>query len=131
LGASVSLTPVADTTLIEFLPANNLGGGTELLGGTSENLTRHRPLIKFDVAGSLPPGARVTGAQFVIEVTKVPKNGFAFADYGLHRMLKDWGEGDKLSPTNCTSCDGWVACSTKRVGHAFASQSRRSAPRPE
>jgi hypothetical protein len=111
-GASVWLTPIADTSLIEFLPANNLGGGTELLGGTSENLTRHRPLIKFDVAGNLPPGARITGAQFAIDVTKVPQNGFAFADYGLHRMLKPWGEGSQVSPTNCTSCAGWGSPAT-------------------
>jgi len=104
--ASVSLIPIADTSLLEFFPSNNIGGAIELIAGTSENLTRHRPLIKFDVAGNLPAGARVTSAQFVVEVTKVPQNGFAFAEYGLHRMLKNWGEGDKVSSTNCMSCAG-------------------------
>jgi hypothetical protein len=110
--ASVTLHPVADTSLIEFLPGNNLGGGPELIAGTGENLARHRPLIRFDVAGNLPAGARVTSAQFIVDVTKVPQNGFAFADYGLHRMLKPWGEGNQVSPTNCTSCAGWGAPAT-------------------
>jgi hypothetical protein len=108
---AVSIIPVADTSLLEFFPSNNIGGAIELIAGTGENLTRHRPLIKFDVAGQLPTGARVTAAQLVLEVTKVPQNGFAFAEYGLHRMLKDWGEGNKVSSTNCMSCagSGWPA----------------------
>jgi hypothetical protein len=44
----------------------------------------------------------------------------------LHRALKSWGEGDKFSPTNCTSCAGQGAIATTNEAtwyfrHAFTS----------
>jgi len=47
--------PVADTTLFEHEPGNNLGAETTLAAGTTAGISgapaRSRALIKFDVAG--------------------------------------------------------------------------------
>ena len=92
------LTAVADTTLIETEPSNNLGGALIVNAGTTQNFTRNRGLFRFDFAGQIPAGSRITKVDFVVEITGEPKDGFASSSFGLHRVLKPWGEGDKSSP---------------------------------
>jgi len=94
----VILTSVADTTLIETEPGNNLGGAAIVDSGTTQNFTRNRGLFRFDFTGQIPPGSRITKADFVVEVTGQPKEGQNASSFGLHRVLKPWGEGDKTSP---------------------------------
>ena len=94
---SALLISIADTTLIEAVPDNNLGGGLAVNTGTTQNFTRNRGLFFFDVTG-IPLGSRVTNVDFVVEVTGQFKDGFASSSFGLHRVLKSWGEGNKLSP---------------------------------
>src|SRR5438094_242084 len=98
LAESIVLTPVADTTLIETAPDNNLGGALIVNAGTTQNYTRNRGLFRFEVAGLIPRGSRITKVDFVLEVTGEPKDGFSPSSFGLHRVLKPWGEGDKRSP---------------------------------
>ena len=95
---SVTLTSVADTTLIETEPGNNLGGAVIVNSGTTQNFTRNRGLFRFDFTGQIPPGSRITKADFVVEVTGQPKEEQNASSFGLHRVLKPWGEGDKTSP---------------------------------
>ncbi len=95
---SVTLTSVADTTLIETEPGNNLGGAAIVDSGTTQNFTRNRGLFRFDFTGQIPPGSRITKADFVVEVTGQPKEEQNASSFGLHRVLKPWGEGDKTSP---------------------------------
>jgi hypothetical protein len=95
---SVSLTSAADTTLIETEPGNNLGGAVIVNSGTTQNFTRNRGLFRFDFTGRIPPGSRITKADFVVEVTGQPKEEQRSSSFGLHRVLKPWGEGDKTSP---------------------------------
>ena len=92
LADSVTLRPVADTTLIETAPNNNLGGQTFANSGTTQNFTKNRALFRFDVS-SIPTGAQVESVSMVLEVTRQPVDGYAPADFGLHRMLVSWGEG--------------------------------------
>lgn len=89
---SVTLRPVADTTLIETAPNNNLGGQPFANSGTTQNFTKNRALFRFDVS-SIPVGAQVSSASLAFEVTRQPVDGFASADFGLHRMFVSWGEG--------------------------------------
>lgn len=103
LADSVTLAPVADTTLLESAPDNNMGGWTHVAAGTTgsqADRTRNRGLFRFDVAGAVPRGARITNAMLTLTVTRVPgtAGGGSRVDsiFGLHRMLKSWGEGDKL-----------------------------------
>ena len=53
-----------------------------------------RALVKFAVATVLPTGARITSAS--LELTVVRASGLVEpATFELHRLLADWGEGDK------------------------------------
>ena len=96
LADSVTLRPVADTTLIETAPNNNLGGQSFANSGTTQNFTKNRALFRFDVS-AIPTGAQVDSVSVVFEVTKQPVDGYASADFGLHRMLVSWGEGTKTA----------------------------------
>jgi hypothetical protein len=96
-GQSISLQPVADTTLIETAPNNNLGGAGFANSGTTQNFTRNRALFRFDVAGTLPPGSTISGVDLFLEVTRQPIDGYAPSEFTLNRMLVSWGEGVKVS----------------------------------
>ncbi|PHX95521.1 MAG: hypothetical protein CK546_02065 [Pedosphaera sp.] len=89
---SVTLRPIADTTLIETAPNNNLGAQPFANSGTTQNFTKNRALFRFDVSG-IPTGAQVDSVSIAFEVTRQPVDGYAPADFGLHRMLVSWGEG--------------------------------------
>src|SRR5262249_21659595 len=60
----VTLSPVADTTLFEHDPNNNLGANSTLVIGTTAGVSgpasRSRALMKFDVAGTIPTNATIT-----------------------------------------------------------------------
>lgn len=93
---TVTLRPVADTTLIETAPNNNLGGQPFANSGTTQNFTKNRALFRFDVS-SIPTGSLVESVSLVLEVTRQPVDGYAPADFGLHRMLVSWGEGTQTA----------------------------------
>ena len=93
----VALVPVADTTLIEEAPMNNSGGVPFVNAGTTQNFTRNRGLFRFDLRSGIPAGASVTSAEFIVEVVGKPKDGFAPSPFGLHRLLKPWGEGTQVA----------------------------------
>jgi hypothetical protein len=90
--SSVSLIPVADTTLFQFAPTNNLGGTVNLLGGTTMNGARNRPLIRFDVS-AIPAGSTIHSATLTL--TDTSGGSFQPSTFELHRLLVDWGEGGK------------------------------------
>lgn len=109
LGAPTTLTPVADTMLSENWPSNNQGGLTFANSGTTQNFTKNRALYRFDIAGAIPSHSKITSATLVLEVTKQPADGYNFADFGLHRMLQDWGEGNKITRPNGRDGEGSLA----------------------
>lgn len=95
--SSVVLKPIADTTLFELDPNNNLGGYTDFASGTIANsANKSRGLMKFDVAGMVPAGAIISSASLGVKVTKIP-GGSVSSTYDLRRVLVDWGEGTKSS----------------------------------
>jgi len=70
----VSLAPVADTSLFEYSPDNNIGGAPFVTAGvTGENAgnSKSRGLLKFDLAPAIPAGARINAARLVLQVTKI------------------------------------------------------------
>ncbi|HKQ40423.1 MAG TPA: hypothetical protein VJ063_20295, partial [Verrucomicrobiae bacterium] len=71
-GEIVPLTPSADTTLFQSFPDNNLGGITSLAVGTTAHGLVSRALIKFDVAGRIPPDAIVTSARLRTTIARAP-----------------------------------------------------------
>jgi hypothetical protein len=105
---TVSLGSVSDTALFENKPDFNLGG-TTLLAGTNQQLSRSRGLFRFDVS-SLPAGAVVTGVQVQLYCTRQPDpdqhGGPVASDFSLYRMLVDWGEGAGSANTGSVAMAG-------------------------
>jgi hypothetical protein len=89
------LTPIADTTLLEVFPTNNFGGNEYFNSGTTQNYTTNRGLMKFDIAGSIPSGATITYVSLTLEVVWSPVDGDTPSNFSLHRLRRDWGEGNK------------------------------------
>lgn len=85
-----NLPPVADTTLFEDAPDNNLGATATLIAGTTATGFRNRALVKFDLAG-IPANATITSAALTLNVVKAGSGPGSTFD--LHFMLQDWGEG--------------------------------------
>jgi len=115
LGDSTNLAPIADTTLSENYPSNNFGGMAFFNSGTTQNLTRNRGLFKFEVAGNLPAGSRIKSANLVLTVTKLPADGYTFSDFGLHRLLRDWGEGNKVTPPSIPNAGNGAPATTNEA----------------
>jgi len=94
---TISLAPVRDNTIFsdstaitdlsngsgDFLFAGNTAAGT--------NFTR-RALLSFDLSG-IPPDALVSDVSLRIRATREAPGRTEDANYYLHRMLSDWGEG--------------------------------------
>ena len=93
----VSLAPVADTSLFEYSPDNNIGGAPFVTAGVTGDFagnSKSRGLLKFDLAPAIPAGARINAARLVLQVTKINTSGTS-PTYELRRVLKGWGEGNK------------------------------------
>lgn len=98
-GEEVTIHPVADTCLFEWTADYNFGAQEDLpaggLGGAAGSLRLARSLFKFDVAAAIPAGATITAAEMTLHVTMAPESGARSSEFALHRVLVDWGEGDK------------------------------------
>src|SRR5206468_7016882 len=115
LADSVTLHPVADTTLFETSPNNNLGAHTDFIAGTTAGSAgqpfRNRALLKFDIGGQIPTGATITSASLTLSVVKTPSVP-ANSTFGLHRLLVSWGEGNKTSSLGLQATTGeatWIS----------------------
>jgi hypothetical protein len=97
--ATTNLIPVADTMIMEVAPSNNAGGLAWLTAGGNHYGVPSRGLLKFDLAGSIAAGSRITAASLDLWVTQVPGDGYAVGYFGLHRLLRGWGEGTN-NPAN-------------------------------
>jgi hypothetical protein len=95
-GDSVTLNPAADTFIAESWPDKNFGAMLFLNGGTTQNYTTNRGLMRFNLA-SIPPGSKIFSATLETEVVGQPDEPWSSANFGLHRLLRDWGEGDNFA----------------------------------
>ncbi len=93
---TISIQPVADTTLIEFAPDNNLGGGDFFNAGTAGNGFRNRALMLFDPTELIPAGAVITSAQLSLLVVRQPNTGLQNSTFSLRRLLQSWSEGAQV-----------------------------------
>jgi len=92
-GAMTNLITVADTTLFEVSPNNNLGRSTLAVGSvaaTGQGL-RGRGLLRFDVSG-IPTNAVIDSAALTFTVLQTPF-GAVPSSFRVHRFLKPWNEG--------------------------------------
>lgn len=94
--ATATFTPSADTTLIETAPNNNNGAQTFFNSGTTQNNTRTRGLVEFDLS-AIPANSVVISVDVVFNVVKQPADGYAASTFDLHAVLVPWGEGNKTA----------------------------------
>jgi hypothetical protein len=92
-GATVTLSPDADTMISERYPANNFGAMSGFNSGTTQNSNYNRGLLRFDLATALPAGAKIQSGQLTLEIIRNPDEPFPQARFNLHRMMVPWGEG--------------------------------------
>jgi hypothetical protein len=100
LADTATLNASADATLFEVNPTNSAGGDIFFNAGTTQNRTRNRALLQFDIASAIPVGAQITGVTLEVEVTRRPDAGFEASLFGLHRVLRSWGEGTTVVTDN-------------------------------
>lgn len=106
LALTTNLVPVADTSLFEQNPNNNLGGMDVVIAGTIALGKHSRALLKFDIAAALPANAAVSSV--ILNLSVAVAHG-ANQDYRLHRVLRDWGEGDGSGGGGGSSVQGGPA----------------------
>lgn len=102
--ATINLQPVADTTLCEYAPDNNLGGTDFFIAGSTGGTaggTKNRALIRFDLS-AIPANSKIKSVSLLLEVAHFPPVDET-PSFALHRMLRSWGEGDKDSSEELTS----------------------------
>ncbi len=97
---SITMKPVADTTLIQLVPDNNMGAHPFFNAGSTLHGSKNRGLLRFDLASNIPKGSRITSALLTLEVVGIPIDEPAGANFRLHRMLRNWGEGEKVSSSS-------------------------------
>ncbi len=93
--ASITNNSSADTSLLEIEPSHNNGGQSVVISGHIQNPFLTRGLYRFDLA-SLPTNTLIQSVVLELTVTAQPGDGLANSAFGLHRMLRPWGEGDKV-----------------------------------
>lgn len=103
--ATVTLNPVADTSLMQNNPNNNLGEHTSIPSGTTAGGAPTRLLLRFDPTAKIPANAVITSASLKMVVNK--ENFVApDAQFELHRMLVDWVEGSGAGQTGEPASSG-------------------------
>ena len=81
-----------DNTLFEDADGDtSSGAGTSLYSGTNGQERSRRALVRFALAGFVPPGARIDSAALTLHVGSAPDT--VARSFALHRVTRDWGEG--------------------------------------
>jgi hypothetical protein len=93
VGATITLNPSADTSVMEIAPFNNLGAVQSLAIGVTGTESPARGLLRFDFS-SIPPDAVVTSVELSMVVVR-QATLVEDSTFDLHRLLVPWGEGDK------------------------------------
>jgi hypothetical protein len=111
-GATTNLIAVADTTLFEVSPDNNLGRTTLAVGSVaaSGQGQRGRGLLRFDVSG-LPTNAVIDSAALTFTVLQAPF-GAVPSSFRVHRFLKSWVEGVGIGNNGAPAVAGettWIS----------------------
>src|SRR5438034_933457 len=99
LAETITLRPVADTSLFGDDPTNNLGGELSIPVGATDDTTgkTNRGLVKFDVASAVPSNVTVLAASLTVTVVQAPTVRSIDSIFSLRRLLRSWGEGNKRS----------------------------------
>ena len=110
----VQISAAKDNTLYED-PNGSLSNGAGdyfFAGKTGEGFIR-RALVQFDIS-TIPAGAVIDSVKLTLHMSKTPPGNQSF-EFGLHRVLSDWGEETSDAPgeegvgTSATTGDAtWI-----------------------
>ena len=89
---TLTLQPIADTTLFSIAPDNNLGGASFFNAGTAGNGHLNRALLQFDLTG-IPLGSQIIGVSLSMDVIREPAADRQNSLFSLRRVFVPWGEG--------------------------------------
>jgi hypothetical protein len=126
---TISLHPVADTSLFEMAPDNNLGGASNVVSGTNGQLAKSRTLLRFDIAGNIPAKATITAVTLTMTVSALP--GGSVSDettFNLHRLTRSWGEGSKSGNNGAAAGPGEATWKARLFPDSAWSQPGAAAP---
>lgn len=118
--ASATLAPVADTTLFQNNPNNNLGASSLAVGATAAGLT-NRALLRFDLS-SIPSNALIDSVTLNFIVSRGPFTEGEPSIFQLHRFLKPWTEGAGTGTTGTFASSGETTWNSQFHGSAAWSQ---------
>lgn len=117
---SVTITPSQDNTLYENASGSlSNGAGQYLFAGRTAQSSGsiRRAVLQFDVAGSVPAGATITGATLTLNMNRSISGA---ENISIHPLTTAWGEGASDAPGQ----EGSGAASTTNDAtwiHAFFS----------
>ncbi len=109
IAETIRIQPIADTTLAEVAPNNNLGGTAFVNAGTAgvnASGARNRGLYRFDFS-PIPASSKIKSALVKLEVIRAGSG--TSSSFALHRMLRTWGEGNKDSTLEQSPGVGFLA----------------------
>jgi hypothetical protein len=95
---TVNIMPSKDNTLYEYVPAegdHSNGAGFHLFAGENGQGEIRRGVLAFDIAGTIPPGSRITAVSLSMNMSMTPAGAVTVE---LHKLLADWGEGTSHAP---------------------------------
>lgn len=92
---TITINPSQDNTLYEHstLGISNGKGGYFFSGKTKNGLIR-RGLVKFNIAGQVPPGATITALRLSLTMDRTITGP---QPVSLHLLTRDWGEGASMA----------------------------------
>ncbi|MFT7620561.1 MAG: hypothetical protein ACI97A_004218 [Planctomycetota bacterium] len=91
---TVVLGPDQDNTLFENLSGTTSAGIDDgMFCGVTNNNSRRRGLIRFDVASAIPAGAKIISASMQLQVTQSSGSALLIQ---LRPVLADWGEAGSM-----------------------------------
>lgn len=94
-GTEITLTPIKDNTLYEDgTGALSNGTGDRMFSGVTLQPDLRRALVAFDLS-VIPQGNQIVEATLTLEQVMTISGAQSVS---IHRVLKDWGEGDSVAP---------------------------------
>ncbi len=91
--ATVTLHPIADTSIYSAFPTYNFGGGSTITAGGRPRGGESRALILFDVQDSLPGGAIIQSVSLRLVALGTPPNRAVDSVFDLNALTASWAEG--------------------------------------
>ena len=103
---SITLYPVADTSLDSAYPDNNLGANSNLVAGTNGRGQPARALLRFDPASQIPSNAIIQSVTLTLQLVRENLGGVGASIFDLHSVWVDWGEGTGVGNSGTAATNG-------------------------